>query len=748
MRPFTLWLAGLVGAAAAIAQEGAAPGDGAPLVIVRARAEITVDGDLGDAGWQGVEPVVTWYETNPGDNVPPDVANLGYLTYDDEFLYAAFLFADPQPEAIRAPLGDRDNVPSETDYGGVIVDTRNDGKSAQMFLANPRGIQYDAITNDATGEDSSPDFFWESAGRITEEGWQLEMRIPFSSLRYSGSDPEQWRILLYRNRPRAFRYQMFTSRLPRDSPCFICNSRPLVGLAGLPSGSHWVAAPYAFANRLERAEGGPGSPLAAGDPEAEIGLDLKWIPNPDTVLDGTVNPDFSQVESDVAQIAANERFALFFPEKRPFFLEGVDLLTTPIQAVYTRTITAPSWGGRATGQAGRTSYTLLAGQDDGGGSVILPGPVASGLAAQDFDSFFAVGRARRDFGLSFASFLVSDREIEGGGSNRLLGPDVRWRPNEHDTVTGQLLYSWSVTPERPDLAAEWDGRELGGHAAQLEWYREVGGWDAFVQGRDVHEEFRADNGFVPRAGFQAGYAEVGHTFWPEERPVSRLRLSSFAEYIGERDGGVILRGITGAVGLDAKLNSFFRTELAFEDVRGIEQVFQRRQIRPVLELRPSGVLSFFSLDGSFGDEVDFANDRLGDGVTAGTSAVVRPTDHLELTANYDRRWLDVDPADRPGGRLFTAQLARLKAVYTFNARAWVRAIGQWIETERDPDLYTFEVAPRDESFSGSLVLAYKLNWQSVGYLGYGDNQSYAEATGGLEPDDRQLFLKVSYAFQR
>ena len=133
-----------------------------------------------------------------------------------------------------------------------------------MFLANARGIQYDAITSDASGEDSAPDFFWDSAARITEEGWVLEMRIPFSSLRYTESDPEHWRILLYRNHPREFRYQMFTSRLPRDSPCFICNVRPLTGLAGLPSGGHWVAAPYLNANRLDEPRDGPGSPLDRG----------------------------------------------------------------------------------------------------------------------------------------------------------------------------------------------------------------------------------------------------------------------------------------------------------------------------------------------------------------------------------------------------------------------------------------------------------------------------------------------------
>ncbi len=328
-----------------------APSD-PPIVAQRTAGEYVIDGRLDEAGWQDAVPIETWYETRPGDNVEPKVANVAYLLFDDRYLYAGFEFADPEPGKIRAPLADRDNVPSSTDYGGVILDASNDARTAQMFLANPRGIQYDAITSDAADEDSAPDFFWESAGAITENGWTLEMRIPFASLRYKESDPEQWGILLYRNWPRDYRYQMFTSRLPRDSNCFICNVRPLTGLAGLPSGSHFVIAPYANANQMSLPAGDLGSPLVDQGAEGEFGLDAKWLPNPNTIFDATLNPDFSQIESDTAQIAANERFALFFPEKRQFFLEGVDLFSTPINAVFTRTFTAPRWGTRATGEVG------------------------------------------------------------------------------------------------------------------------------------------------------------------------------------------------------------------------------------------------------------------------------------------------------------------------------------------------------------------------------------------------------------
>ena len=419
------------------------------------RTPIAIDGDLSDPAWQQAAKVTTWYETNPGDNLEPKVGNLAWLAYDERFFYAAFEFKDPNPKAIKAPLGDRDNVPSYTDYGGVIVDPRNDGKTAQMFLANPKGIQYDAISSDAAGEDSAPDFFWDSAGRITESGWVLEMRIPFSSLRYEKSDPEQWRIMLYRNLPREFRYQMFTSRLPRDSTCFICNTRPLVGLGGLPSGSHWVVAPFATGNQVSLPEGGQlGGSLSSEDPVADGGLDAKWVPNPNLVFDGTLNPDFSQIESDVAQISANERFALFFPTAAVLPRVGGHVLH-PLQAIYTRTFNQPRWGARSTGQLA-TPWTLMVGEDEGTAHH-HPGVNGSGTALADS----VAGRHRRTGATSARASRACSTAArdDGGGSNRVFGPDFRWNPTQQDTVTGQLLLS-QRTPRTGRLGELGDGRSL------------------------------------------------------------------------------------------------------------------------------------------------------------------------------------------------------------------------------------------------------------------------------------------------
>jgi hypothetical protein len=272
-------------------------------------------------------------------------------------------------------------------------------------------------------EDLAPNFTWESAAKIGPAGWTLELAIPFSSIRYDPVEQPVWGVTLLRNWPRDFRYIILTAPQPLDAPCFICNENQLVGLEGLPSAGSLVVAPFGVLRRTDLPEGGElGRPLESDDVDGELGLDLKWTPNARHTLDLTVRPDFSQVESDVAQISTNQRFALFFPEQRPFFLEQVDLFSTPIQAVYTRTVTAPRGGLRATGRFGKSSYTFLVSDDRGGGSVVIPGDTSSTFADQDFESKLVLGRLRRDFGQSYLSFLVSDREVDGGGSTGSSAP--------------------------------------------------------------------------------------------------------------------------------------------------------------------------------------------------------------------------------------------------------------------------------------------------------------------------------------
>ena len=741
----------LAAAIAALAPEARAQSEaGRPEIhITRATGPILVDGDLSDPGWQGATKIEKFFETNPGDNVEPKVRTVAYLAYDDQALYAAFEFFDPDPSKIRAPYGDRDDVPSYTDYGGIILDTRNDHRTGLLLLANPHGIQYDSITDDTTGnEDSSPDFFWDSATKITSTGWILEMRVPFSSLRYPKGDPQTWGILLYRNYPRDFRYQMFSATLPRGTNCFICRSNVLTGLEHLPPAGHLVVAPYATLKQDSVPREELGSPLVQKPIRGNAGVDVKWTPNQNNAVDATVNPDFSQIESDVAQIAVNQRFALFYPEKRPFFLEDLELFSTPIKAVYSRSITSPRWGLRATGKFDSNQYTAFVAEDRGGGSVIIPGPNGSTFADQDFSSFVGMARLRHDFGKSFASFLLTDREVEGGGYNRVLGPDFQWRAGEKDTVTGQLLFSDTVTPDRPDLSDQWTGQRLQSHAGDIWYSHNDRHWDWFDEYKDYGDGFRADDGFVPQVGFRENYFETGYTVYPTQFPISRLRTFLIADYQAEPDGSLISREISPGFGMDGLWNSFTRIRFASDRVRAGTTTFPRNQLVYQTQFSPNRWISQIVIQGNVGEQIDFDNARPGTGADVNVQAVLRPTFHLALGLVAERSFVDVDVHDGRGSqRLFTADIARLKAVYTFTARSFFRLIGQYVATRRDPSLYTSPVASKDGDFTASALFAYKLNWQSVMYLGYGDQRAL-DANENWARANRQFFLKVSYAFQR
>jgi hypothetical protein len=715
--------------------------------IARATGSITVDGDLSDEGWRTANRVEQWYETNPGDNVPPNVKNTGYLAYDDRFFYAGFEFDDPDPTSIRAPYADHDNISgSFTDYGGVILDTRNDGHSAVLLLATPRGVQYDALTDDASQEDSSPDFFWDSAARITDRGWTLEIRIPFSSLRYGSSDPQTWGILLYRNYPRDFRYQIFSARLPRGGNCFVCRANTLVGLERLPAGGHVVVAPYLSGSQTAHPADGLGSPLEADSLKPRGGVDVKWAPNADNVVDLTAKPDFSQIESDTAQISTNERFALFFQEKRPFFLEGVDLLRTPIQAVYTRTVTAPRWGGRLTGKSRGVSYTALLSDDAGGGTVVLPGPNGSSLANQDFGAYVLIGRARREIGQSFVSALATDREAhDGNGHNRVAGPDFQWRWRR-EVVTGQWLLSETELPHRPDVAAAWTGASLSSHAGQIEGSHNTTHLDAVARYQDIGDGFRADSGFVPQVGYRSAYESVGWTVRPRGA-FRRLHAYLRAERQEDRAGVLISRYVTPSAEMDMKWNGFLRFRFIDDRTRSGSHAIGRRQFGYLARFSPSRRVAQLSVEGVAGQEIDFANSRPGRGGNVSVDARVNATDHLELSLVQNQRWLDVDNASSARERLFVSRVSRIRGTYMFTSNAFARVIGQYVSTARNASLYLVPAPRRSGAFSGSALLAYKINWQSVLFVGYGDDRELSEQHE-LERVARQFFVKMSYAFQR
>lgn len=718
------------------------------LSIPRAGGEIRLDGKLSETAWEEATAVRRFYETEPRENAPPPVETTARIFHDGEHLYVSIDARDPHPGRIRASYSRRDRIPETDDTVTIYLDASGARRSAVLFRVNPRGAQADGLWNDPFfSEDLSPGFFWQAAAAVTESGWTAELRIPFSSLRYEESEPGSWGLLVRRIYPRDFRYALHSSPIPRGSNCLLCHMRPLGGLEDLPETWHLTVAPYARVGAREEREpqAGGGTDLEDQPLDADAGFDLQWAPAADHVFDLTVNPDFSQVEPDVAQIRENERFALFFPELRPFFLERADLLETPIRLIHTRTITSPRWGARATGREGDNTYTLLTAEDRGGGSVILPGPTASDLAEQDFESYATVGRLRHDLRSGFLGLTVSDREIRGGGFNRVLAPEFHWRPSGSDQVTGQLAYAFTETPDRPDLTPQWDGRGLSGGALNLHWQHRTAAVQWSGQYRDVSREFRAYNGFVRQVGIREGQGSVGYNFYPEG-PVHQIRPRVSGQYTVDRSGREVSHFVVPGVFFLGARNTVGILELNQGGVRVGDEVLDRTNVFFFLQMDPFRRFARFNVNGNLGEEIDFANGRVGDGGRLSVSTELRPTDRLGFELIWNRSWLDVEDESGREGRLFTARTLRLKTTYAFGPRLFLRAIGEWVETERDPSLFRFPVAEREGSFDWSLLLLYELDWRTAVSLGVGEGRTL-EAGGGTRLRDRSLFFKVSYAFQ-
>ena len=723
-------------AAAAFAQAPPAPPPAAPplpppIHIHRAEGAITVDGNLDDPGWKNAAVIDRFYETSPGNNNGPKVKTIVHLTYDDRYFYIGIRCEDPEPQKIRAPYVDRDQVIGTDDNIAIFLDTRNDKRSAMELRVNPRGIQGDGIYNDANGnEDFSPDFFYDTAAKIDAGGWSAEYRIPFASLRYNDAPVQTWNILVWRNYPRDFRYAFQSAAIPRGSNCYICWMHPIVGLEGLPAAGHLIAAPYVTSQSTALPENGQlGAPLEREPLKKDAGLDVKWTPTQNQALDMTFNPDFSQIESDVAQITTNRRFAVFFPEKRPFFLEGFDLFDTPLQVAYTRTINSPRWGARGTGKIGGTAYTVLVTDDHGGGLTILPGPLESSFLPADFKSYDTIARVRHDLGASFAGLVLTDREISGGGHNRVFGPDFQWRPSQTDAVTMELLHSDTKDP------GVYGSGSSTSNAFSAAWNRTKQHYDAGVQLRDIGDGFRADLGFFPQVGYREGAVGAGYRAYPEHGLFRFFR--TYLAFDEQRDlhGNTIFRQwAPGFLALGVKNLQLNVEAHPKEQIFVGDKLLDQTYAIWFAQIDPHRRWPRIVLQGRFGQGIDFGSGRVGNQTNFTAASTIRPHDKVTFDVNASREWLDAQ-----GERVYTVTIERLKTTYSFSAKSLVRVIGQYVDTNTP--------FGHSGSFLGSVLYSYKLNWQTVLFAGYGDDR-VLNPNADLLRADRSFFFKVSYAIQR
>jgi Domain of unknown function (DUF5916)/Carbohydrate family 9 binding domain-like len=723
--------------------------------IPRVESEIKIDGVLDEEAWEKALQVKVDVEIDPRRNHPAPVATLAYLAYDDDHLYAAFRAHDPEPAAIRATLADRDTTFND-DFVGLMLDTFNDDRRAVELFVNPLGVQMDLSRDETAGgqEDEAWDTLWSSAGKIGEDGYVVEMAIPFSSLRFQRSEGEQtWGVAPFRSYPRSIRHQMAATAVDPDDSCFLCQMPRMTGFDGVTPGRNIEINPTLTASRLDQ-RSAPASGLAEGDVEDDLGLTARWGMTPNLTLSGTLNPDFSQVEADAAQFDVNSQFALFFPERRPFFLEGADFFDTPFDVVHTRAVADPAWGVKLTGKEGRNGIGLFVAEDETT-QFLLPFDQLSRTGSLDgFRSTAAVMRYRRDLGATSILGAIATHREGGDYFNSVYGIDGRWRPGASDTISVQLLGSQSEYPtalladEGVGLAREDRellSQRLEGSALRVGYDHSSREWNWYAQYEDIDPEFRADLGFMPRVGYSFLLGGLQRTWWSDRQGswYSNIRVGADWDQTEGADGTLLEREVEAWVQLQGPLQSFYMIDTGRRDRFWNGVTFEESFTHFEVSMRPTGDLNFYVL-ATVADTIDFAHTRAGDLLRLRPGVGYNLGRNLRLTLDHDLQRVDVD-----GGRLLELNVTQTRATYQLNLRTFVRAVFQYTRIEYDTDLYTAaEVPEEDEHLFSQLLFSYKLNPRTVLFLGYSDDQLGGIQDGivtELTRERRSLFFKVGYA---
>jgi hypothetical protein len=718
-------------------QESASP----PKKTYRVQAvqqDIKIDGELNEPVWQKPPTFTLDYETNPGDNTPAPVKTEMWITYDEGHLYVAARAHDPNPDQIRARLTDRDRA-FQDDFLGVVLDTFNDERRAFEFFVNPFGVQMDLTQSDVTGvEDDSWDAIWDSAGRVNATGYEVEMAIPFSSLRFPESNVDQtWGIDALRVWPRDQRYRIGLNVLPRGRSCYLCNESKMVGFAGIKPGRNMEFAPTLTAQRIDERNGTTDS--FESDDKADPGLTVKWGLTPGITFNGAANPDFSQVEADAAQLSVNKAFALFYPEKRPFFLEGADIFDTKIQAIYSRNIADPLWGTKLSGKSGKSAFGMIVAQDDLT-NFVFPGSQFSNLGSLNQENVSSIARYRYDLGSgSTVGGLATSREADGY-HNRVIGVDSLLRSG-NEAFRIEFLASETEYPESIQQDFDQPSGSLVGTAMRAVYQHTVRDWMGFIQYIGAGNDFRADLGFIPQVGYHTGYA-LAERYWysdANEHWWRKLTVGTETTWTYDREGNPLQQQFAPYMNVNGPNQFFSSTYFAVGPSYYQGQRFDRTLINEYIEMRPTGSI-YVSFEGRLGQEIDYDNVRQGKilRLIPGVRFDVGRHLRLELNQNFER--LNVE-----GGTLYTANVTDFRATWQFTTRAFFRAITQYFDVDRNPQLYTFEVNQSDHDLFNQFLFSYKINPQVVLYLGYSD--SYANTQfQNLSQANRSVFMKVGYAF--
>ena len=744
---------------------------------------LTIDGVI-DSAWKNCNCFANFTEFQPAENRRPPVGTSGYLTYDANNLYVAFVCEDPEISQLRASLTDRDKIFND-DWVCISIDPDNDQQKAYEFFVNARGIQADQLWQANGNEDVSYDLVWQSEAQIYENYWAAEVRIPFESLRFPNREEQDWSIHLTRHFPRENDYKF--SWMPISA-----NNNSYMGQAGriqftMPQvqtdSKTLEVLPFAIGTQqsYRNVQGDGMENWQREQLETRAGFGIKYGFSSNLTADFTYNPDFSQIESDAGQININNPFALFFSEKRPFFQEGSDIYVVDrnstagiaidqfINLFYSRSINDPFYAGKISGRFGKVSVGYTAALDRST-PFIIPFEENTAVLATQERSYSNILRTRYDLGnQSQLGFILTDRRLLNSGSNSVAAVDASIRLSEKYTLTTLAGLTYTREPNDPQLSAglngsfevdnklktaSFDGESFYGRVLRAKINRDSRHWFATLAYQDFSPGFRADNGFIQSNSFRAAEYVGGYFFRFDDHPILtfiRPRMSVWRKY--NYDGVVKDTGLRTSVVISLKNQTtvnastfiFNRENLygkQFGDARISWIYFENRALRSL-------AFNFFI---SGGRQIN----RLG--------MIGDPNNPFELVPSFNIQWgLTLIPSARLtddleyqdfkmwksyGKDLIRGQkILRNTFAYQFSKRMFIRLIGEYNVV----DYYSSSASRlvNRKYFTLDPMFSYKLNAFSVFYIGghIGANNIYSTNINDLRMMNQSFFIKFQYFFR-
>jgi hypothetical protein len=726
--PLLAWLSLSAGTSTA---SSAAPQDARPpLVAHRALKPPVIDGVLDDVAWEGGPLALdAWISYNPlyGDRIPHET--LVWVAYDERFLYFAFRCTDPEPARVRTGVRKRDALFND-DWVGMSLDSLGSRQTSYDMFVNPSGMQADILTNNASGENVDPDWVWDSAGRQTGTGYEVEVRIPLESVRFKGGDRVEMGVVFWRRVSRLGVSVAWPDLPPgksvfeREATLVFADLRERTAREAIPS--------FTYAVDQERAT--PDA-YAAAERSPDVGITAKYGITSSVTLEGTINPDFSQIESDAFQVTVNQRYPVFYSEKRPFFMEGSGIFSLAgpgsdsnmIAAVHTRKIVDPIGGLKFTGTLGQVTFGVLSASDESPGrpsETDVPNPY------EGRNEWYNVARAQYALnGTNYVGAIVTDSEF-AGGFNRVVGVDASIKLDDHQRVAGMALYTSSR-----EVGGGTPSSGAAGHVTYSYDTKRVN-VSAFAEHYD--DQFRMDIAFYNQAAITGGWVYGGLNFYPDKTRVGWLRrVSPFVfvqaadDRVAHADQFLFLPGIR----MNFSRQGFFRVDRFFGHEPWAGQTFPldrwrfmgNAQILPWLNIEGRYTVG----DGTYYDPVEPFPGHI---VQPRLSVTFEPTPRFSQSI----AWTYTSFERLTGEPVYDVTIVNTRTSYQFTKQFFLRAIVQY-DSQRDRVLT-------------DALASYELRPGTVVYAGYGslvDRRAYEDGewvpgVGSYATSHRSFFFKASY----